>query len=252
MHGWVSIGFLAFFFVSLAVGVRLVLLWRRTRALPELLIGIGVLGIGPIGFGGMMLASLLVARGAAPADSLAPRALFALATATIYLGVLAKCVFNWRVYRPQAALPALVTGAIGLALVVLYAHAGVARGFAPARLVDGWTLAQSALQVGALLWGAGEALRYWQLMRRRLALGLADPVVTNRFLLWALGAGAAGIGTAIGTLASFATGRASLELDWVVASSSLHGLASALAMGLAVLPPRAYTAWIRARAGAPA
>ena len=38
----------------------------------------------------------------------------------------------------------------------------------------------------AFAWGGFEALRYFFLLRRRQALGLADPVVTNRFLLWAI------------------------------------------------------------------
>ena len=33
---------------------------------------------------------------------------------------------------------------------------------------------------------AFESFRYWRMLRRRLRLGLADPVVTNRFLLWAV------------------------------------------------------------------
>ena len=32
----VLVGFLAFFFASLTVGIRLILLWTRTRELPEL------------------------------------------------------------------------------------------------------------------------------------------------------------------------------------------------------------------------
>ena len=42
MESFVWVGFVAFFVASLSVGVRLVLLWGRTRQLPELLIGIGV------------------------------------------------------------------------------------------------------------------------------------------------------------------------------------------------------------------
>ena len=38
----VWVGFLAFFVASLVVGIRLLLLWSRTRELPELLIGIGI------------------------------------------------------------------------------------------------------------------------------------------------------------------------------------------------------------------
>jgi hypothetical protein len=251
MDTWVWAGFLAFFVVSAVVGTRLVLLWRRTRQLPELLIGVGVLGIGPIGFGAMILGSALMASGL-PADSPVVRSVFALGTATVACGVLAKCVFNWRVYRPDSAAARAATAAIGAGLAGLYVHAGVARGFLPAVPVDAWTVLQSALQVGALLWGSAEALRYWRLMRRRTALGLADAVVTNRFLLWACGAAAAGIGTAIGTGASWWTGEASIRIPWVIASSSAHGLVAAIAMWLAFVPPRAYTAWIRGSATAPA
>jgi hypothetical protein len=51
LESFVWVGFAAFFVASLTAGVRLVMLWRRTRELPELLIGIGVLGIGPVGYG---------------------------------------------------------------------------------------------------------------------------------------------------------------------------------------------------------
>ena len=54
-------------------------------------------------------------------------------------------------------------------------------------------------QIGVLLWGSLEALSYWRRMQKRTAIGLADPAVTNRFLLWGIGAGAAGVGSLIGT-----------------------------------------------------
>ncbi|MCH7709788.1 MAG: hypothetical protein IH884_14975, partial [Myxococcales bacterium] len=50
------IGFGAFFVSSLAIGIRLRQLARRTAQISELLIGIGVLCIGPIGCGLSMLA----------------------------------------------------------------------------------------------------------------------------------------------------------------------------------------------------
>lgn len=249
MGVWVWAGFLAFFVVSLVVGVRLVLLWRRTRQLPELLIGIGVLGIGPVGFGAMMLGAALMAGGASP-SAIGVRGVFALGAATVAGGILAKCVFNWQVYRPGSRAARAATWAIGTGLVILYVHAGVTRGFLPAHPVDASTVGQSVLQVSALLWGSVEAIRYWRLMRKRTALGLADAVVTNRFLLWSLGAAAAAIGTAIGTGAAWWTGSASLQIPWVVTSSSLHGMTAAIAMWLAFVPPRAYTAWVRRRAAA--
>jgi hypothetical protein len=56
LGGLIWVGFVAFFVVALTVGVRVLLLARRTRELPELLMGIGVLGIGPVGFGLMVVA----------------------------------------------------------------------------------------------------------------------------------------------------------------------------------------------------
>lgn len=38
------------------------------------------------------------------------------------------------------------------------------------------------------LWSATEAFLYHDRMRHRSALGLADPIVANRFLLWAVAA----------------------------------------------------------------
>ena len=81
-------------------------------------------------------------------------------------------------------------------------------------------------------------------------MGLGDPVVANRFLLWGIGAGAAGLGSAIGTLVQLVTGVVSTQVPWVLASSSAHGFVAAVAMWLAFMPPAAYTRWVGARASA--
>ena len=51
MQAVIALGFGAFFVSSLAIGLRLVWLAQRNRGLPELLIGVGILGIGPAGGG---------------------------------------------------------------------------------------------------------------------------------------------------------------------------------------------------------
>lgn len=90
------------------------------------------------------------------------------------------------------------------------------------------------------------------MMKRRDPLGLGDPVVTNRFCLWGIGAGAAFAGSLFGTLVTFSTGRPIDAVPTVSLVVSMHGLAAAVAMWLAVLPPRAYLAFVanRARTGA--
>jgi hypothetical protein len=242
MSPLVGIGFAAFFVASLTVGVRLVRLWSRTRQLPELLIGIGVLGIGPVGFGLATVAEL--ARPAHP-EIAAP--LVAVALLAVSVGVFAKCVFNWRVYRRDSAWLAGVVSATGVILAACWL-AELADGFHdPYRAGRAYFL-RSGLQVFCLLWGSAEALVYWRKMRRRLCLGLADPVVTNRFFLWGLGAGAAGVGSAVGIAAQLVTGLPPLELPWIMLSSSLHGLVAAVAMWLAFLPTRSYLRFIEARA----
>ena len=89
MGPWIGIGFAAFFVVALVVGVRVLLLARRTRELPELLMGIGVLGIGPVGFGLLVIAQELQASHPGVFQVMVGMSSFA-----ISCGVLAKFIFN--------------------------------------------------------------------------------------------------------------------------------------------------------------
>jgi hypothetical protein len=235
-------GFLAFFVVALVVGLRLLALAARTRQLPELLMGVGVLGIGPVGFGGIVLA-LGLAHDAPGASRFVAGA----ASCAVGAGVAAKYLFNWRIYRPTSPVAAAASLAGIAGITGALVAEGLSTGFATeAWRGAGWHLARSSLQVGCLLWGAGEALAYWTRMRRRVRLGIADPLLANRFLLWAIGAGAAGLGSAIGTGVQLVTGRPPLEQSWLTMSSSLHGLVSAVALWLAFVPPAAYRRWVRA------
>ena len=243
LESFVGIGFLAFFIASSVVGVRLMLLWRRTRELPELLIGLGVLGIGPVGFGFMTVGELCVTS--APG---AARVLIGTGLAAMSVGAGAKYVFNWRVYHPESRwLRALVTLA-GVGLALCLAWEWRTTGFRTLISPGASYFLRISLQVGCLMWGSCEALNYWSRMRRRMRLGLADPVVANRFFLWGFGAGAAGVGSAIGGAVQWWTQLPPTELPWVMLSSSLHGLAAAVAMWLAFVPNAAYTRMIRARA----
>jgi hypothetical protein len=240
-------GLILFAVVSTWVGLRLVLLWWSTRQLPELLIGVGVLGIGPLGFGASAAAGFLATSSPGLAHGLALWGAFA-ATA----GIASKFLFNWRVYHPSEAWAARVANT-GMAVVAVTLVASIfVGGVEDGMEIPRWYLTRGIFQAGCLLWGASEAILYWDKMRRRERLGLADPTVTNRFLLWGIAAGAAGLGTSIGVTFQMATGIASAEVPALLLSSSLHGLVAAIAMWLAFVPPNAYTRWIRAQSSAPA
>jgi hypothetical protein len=237
-------GFAAFFVVSLVVGVRLLALASRTGRAPELLVGLAVLGIGPVGFGLQAVASLPQAADFA-------EVLAATSAAAVALGIWAKLIFNWLVYRRGSRVALAVTLLTSLAVAAHLLAQPLRGSFLDASRDIALGSVRGAMQALALAWGAGEAFAYWGSLRRRARLGLADPVLVNRFLMWAISASAAGLGTVIGVGASLATGEAMLALPAVLASSSAFGLVAAVGMWLAFAPPRAYVAWIagaRARA----
>ena len=243
MGGLVWIGFIAFFIVALVVGVRVLLLANRSRELPELLMGIGVLGIGPVGFGLMVVAR--------PFEGPSPRLhvlLLGISFFAVACGAFAKFVFNWRVYHPDSGIARALALLAGACLLGTFVWAGLAHGFVSKDPLVPSSLIRSVLQIGCLLWGAGESFAYWAKMRRRVRLGLADPVVYNRFLMWAIGAFAAGWGTAVGLAGQIITGSTTTEANWVMVSSSMHGLVAAIAIALAFIPPGFYLRTIRARA----
>jgi hypothetical protein len=237
-------GFLAFFFVALWVGVRLLAQWGRTRELPELLLGIGVLCIGPVGFGLVMLAT---AAGAG--DPTAPSFVGGLSAVAVAGGASAKAIFNWRIYHPRSrGVAALSFAAIALLALAIVADA-ITTGFSPASWMQpGWMMLRQLVQIGVLLWGAGEALLWWRRMGRRLKVGLGDPIVANRFLLWAIGAGMAGTGSLVGMLVGLAYGQPMNELPLLTLSLSLFGMASAVSLWLAFATPEWWKRWVIANA----
>jgi len=240
-----GVGFGVFFLVSLAVGLRLLALATRTHRSPELLIGIGILGIGPTGLGCML--------GAAALYQLSPsasRVFTAAALVAVASGSIASCLFNRMVFRAESAgARAWVHAMTALFGVAFGVEIATTRFADPLHPGAGASLV-SLLCTLNLLWGAAESIRYWRLMRRRLRLGLADPLVTNRFLLWGLGIGAAGVGSLISLGVQQVVGLSMAELPVLTFSNSLFGLASALLMWVAFLPPAAWRRWVQRRAEA--
>ena len=100
----------------------------------------------------------------------------------------------------------------------------------------------------AFAWVGVEGTRQALQMRRRLALGLVDPVVANRFWLFAGFGWCAALMSCIGAVGAVAVPVASWTSDAVALTTSALGLAAAVWMWLAFFPPAAYRSWVAARA----
>jgi hypothetical protein len=164
------------------------------------------------------------------------------------VGTFANFVFNWRVYHPGSTRARAIVALGGVGLVACFMTAAAQHGFQSTDPLDPSGLARTWLQIGCLLWSAGEAFLYWTKMRLRVRIGLADPVVSNRFLMWAIATFAAGWGTAVGFVGQVMMGTTNFDSGWVMVSSSMHGLVSAIAIALAFIPPRFYTRYVRSLA----
>lgn len=234
-----AIGGGAFFLASTIVSIRLLLLARRTRALPELLIGSGLLVLGAIGY---PLAIAVDATSHLPALQTALSAAHALLQT---LGEGAIAVFTWRVFRPDAGWARAVVIAFFGGLAVLAGWQVLGPGWASfaAAKTGPWQYL-TFFTLFTLGWAGIEAMLYHRKLVRRLALGLADAVASNRMALWSISILSAFAISAL-VAALRATGHEMNPRAMGIVLGPL-GLVSAGSMWLAFLPPHSYLRWIEA------
>jgi len=235
-------GIAVFFAVGLVVSLRLLGLARRTRRIPELLAGLGLLGIGPLGFC-VLMAGVLLFRGTPLADVLRISGLGLQA-----LGFVASATFTYRVFRPGSTAARALASAISVGLLVTF----LSFALTPARTggmllhhhLDTW------IKILCLGWGAVESLRYWRVTQQRVAIGIADPLVSASFLLWgiSLASGALGFTVIYAALLTLQPGEVlSVRIHLLLSGC---GVVSAAGLYLAFLPPKAYARRLAARSPA--
>ena len=238
---------LALFVVILgSVGCRLIGLWRRTRQVPEMLLGFGLPIVG---------ASFpLTAVGRAPATALEPvgRWCFAGGLGISVVGLALIIFFSYWVFRRGspfalaffALVCAALAGSVAYISAVNFAGDDIAQ---IKRAMRPGTLTMMCATMAAFAWSGVESLRYRAASRRQLALGLADPVVVNRFLLWGLAGltGSALMGViVVCILADMTIMREPLPLAVIACS----GMVASATWYLTFLAPPRYLAFVRARA----
>lgn len=166
---------------------------------------------------------------------------------------LAIALFTWRVFRADsrwamALAPLLI--AVVLSSAVAQGGRISSNGPIPTAFWVG-TAAQST----AFLWAAAEAFRFHALSRRRLTLGIGDPITANRFLLWSLWTGCACLSLILKVTDTVLAGDiahgtgARVPLAW---SQVASGLTIVIAIALTFTPPRFYRNYLESKAQTPA
>ncbi len=167
----------------------------------------------------------------------------------------ALLAFVRTVFRPSEKWARGLAWALGIVIPVVFIGPHLLGGPTPEVRIA-WSVFRST----ALLWAFLECALYHARMRRQLAIGLADPIVANRFLLWSFWtAGTALLPTSglVGRLRA----RGGLVEDYTVSREPGVGvfvfaaiifsglLVSAVSLWLSFTPPAAYKRWVIRRAG---
>jgi hypothetical protein len=166
--------------------------------------------------------------------------------------------FTWLVFRRNTGWARTLAWSLGLANVALLL-ARISLGLE----LRGEFASQSTLGVGLYWLSAGiraagfgwacfEASTYWGKARLQVGLGLLDPLVGNRFLLWACWSGITTVMLALRVISPMVTDFSAdppVTPTWLAISQIVAGLASALAIWLTFAPPGFYRRMIHDRAG---
>ncbi|MCP3985580.1 MAG: hypothetical protein GY723_14415 [bacterium] len=233
-----------------AVGVRLTALAWRTRGLAESLLGPGLFLIVGLGYPIVMVGTHLTKQGLTAGPLLKSCSL-------VVMSIGWSCVwtFTWRVFRPDARWARVITLLAFVAFGV-FAVENIHRSLTIVRPQDALAASWGGLghhmnAMTILAWSGFESLRYYGLLKRRMALGMGNPVVANRFLLWGIVSIFCFISLS-GPLAAGLLGLDFLSNPFVLLSLAIGGSTAAIGLFLAFLPPEAYLKRIEKRARASA
>jgi hypothetical protein len=159
--------------------------------------------------------------------------------------VLCMIAFTRVAFRPGGGAARAVTWLLVGTLLAGFIGSGLAGDWIGVRSDLHWLwLEQCALVLG-YGWAALEPARYHLLMRRRVKLDLAEPLVANRFLLWSVYAGLFCLGQLVWDVGLVFYGEVS-TLDVLTAGMTVGAEA---ALFLAVFPPVWYARRVCAAAG---
>jgi len=231
--------------VNLTVGLRLLQRGRERDAVPERLLGLCLT------FEGIEWLLWLLAAYTPAADTPLGNALGFLCRGGICASLIYLLLFNQRVFRPESPLARIAVVVASAAMTVGWIVSGVLADWNGYRTDLPWVWLELGAQCFAYAWTLCESGLYYGRLRRRLAHGLADPVLTNRLLLWSCYAGAMLVShlfLVAAQSAAYASGSYPALYDAVQAGFTLVACA---ALWLAFFAPKAYRSWLRSAPSAP-
>ncbi len=228
------------------VGIRLVVLARRNRAVPELLLGVSLLVGGT--FGAVIEAAGM--SGTVYFDARVAGTLLAVGKALGIVGFLCQALFIRGVFRPHSAWATALVGAIVFGLLATYTAFWAAGTYSSGVMPLPIFLVELAGRCVGSVWLITESIRYYGFMKKRLALGIAEPIVADRFRLWAIAAIAGLVLLATSAPPVIWPTSDSSWLDLLIPVFAVCGVLSSGTYLLAFFPPAPYRRWVEARLGA--
>jgi hypothetical protein len=237
-----SVGILVL--TALGISIKTFMVWRRTRGLPEILLGT------------MLVTATVIGYPLAVASSrIRPTELWGihlLSQTCFTVGYACLMLFTLRVFRPDAAWAKALAGATVLAMAASSIVYGIELSSEHPRRPNemlGLTLFSSGAIGVAYFWTMIESLSYYRQLRLRMKLGLAQASVANRVLLWGMMSLAAGSAVVISTAGILA---GSFMTPKMITGMSVLGLVHAGCLFFAFHPPAWYRAWLESGSGATA
>jgi hypothetical protein len=226
------IGYGWFIVTCLVVGARVLRLALRTRQLPEWALGIALFVSGGLGYSLLFIRSLTFLPGELEGET------FGAGLLALSVGSAALYLFNWRVFRPNSLWAGLAFAGACLVLAVSFLTEALTTGFEGERSLF-WYSVGTVTRAIPYAWAAGESLYQHLRSRRALRFGLADPIVVDRFRLWAIGASAIFTSYTL-VFVSGLIGDPTTHPPELVAVVACLGLSAAAAVGFAFHPPAFY------------
>jgi hypothetical protein len=233
------------------LGIRLMSLAVRTRKLPESFLAVHFIlccGLGYL----LLMISLPAAHqpGLLPPQAITP--MIGVGHLLCCVGVFAGVCFNYLVFRPGQTWALRLVWLSAITMTTGYVGYGLTGGFSTGRFAGVWFWLFYGTYIAAAAWVMVEPLRYHGVMRRRLRLGLADPLVANRFVLWGSGSVCRFAMLVTGAVPPALFERIPSELwpnvAWLTfIAVAIAGLGLSVAYWLTFFPTRAYVRFVTRR-----